>query len=74
MKEALSVIASAWSVAFMLLFLGMCSLLDDSIETAKPMFTTAFFVLMTLAVTGSGWLGYRSRVKQERKREDAKNG
>lgn len=57
-SEALKVIASAWSVAFIALF--FLSFRPD--RNPDPIVT---LILFALAVTGSGWLWYRSRKKAE---------
>lgn len=63
MKEALSVIASAWSVAFISIFV-VYALVPQQHDPV------VWFSLDALAVTGFGWLIYRHNSK----RKDAKNG
>jgi hypothetical protein len=63
MKEALMVIASAWSVAFIVLFLA-------SVATApqaglSPERVHIILLLLVGAVTGSGWLWFRHKLKKQ---------
>lgn len=62
MKEAWSVIASAWSVAFMLVFVAWAI---ADIDHAPAMGITLFVA----GVTGAGWLGYRASLKERRNKE-----
>lgn len=62
--EALKVIASAWAVAFIILF-GLWTL---TLPTVKPdhrilIWFAIWLVLLSGAVTGAGWLYYRSTSK-----------
>jgi hypothetical protein len=66
MKEALMIIASAWSTAFILLFLLF--VVTDKASTPEEQIIRAH-VIVTLfigAVTGSGWLWFRSHSKKHR--------
>jgi hypothetical protein len=62
MKETLMVIASAWSVAFIVLFVA-------SVTTAPqgglPPERVHIILLMLIgSVTGSGWLWFRHKLKK----------
>ncbi len=61
MKEALSIIASAWSVAFIVLFVFYIPNI-----TATTISGAVFFFLLGGAVTGAGWLAYRSDIRSRR--------
>jgi hypothetical protein len=56
--EALKVIASAWSVAFIIMF--VIFQLND-LGKSHPIL---WLFLLTSAVTGSGWLTYRAQSKE----------
>lgn len=68
MKEALKTIASAWAVAFIILFaafiLSPLPVNDPGKMIVRGHLDFTFFVG---AVTGAGWLWYRSRERQRGK-------
>lgn len=70
MKEALSVIASAWSVAFIVMFAAVCAFSVNSNPVDKEAYAYLFCILLASSITGIGWLIYRHNSK----RKDAKNG
>lgn len=68
-KEALMVIASAWSVAFIvLLIFAVVTSEPSEPSTAR---VHVIFMLLIGAVTGSGWLWFRGELKQRRRTKDA---
>lgn len=54
---AMKVIASAWSGAFIVAFLLWCSSVQSKPDTLLTLF------LLAGAITGGGWLSYRSAEK-----------
>jgi hypothetical protein len=63
MKEALKVIASAWSVAFVVLFLASVTTAPQAGLSPERVHIILF--LMVGAVTGSGWLWFRHKLKKQ---------
>ena len=63
MKEALMVIASAWSVAFIVLFLASVTTAPQSELSPERVHIILF--LLVGAVTGSGWLWFRHKLKKQ---------
>lgn len=64
MKQTLSIIASAWSTAFIGLFLVYAAAktpLDPAVAEARA---RAIIVLFVAAVTGTGWLWHRHALKR----------
>lgn len=55
-KEALMVVASAWAVAFIVLFLASVGFAPDR---PSPERVDIMLFLMVGAITGSGWLRFR---------------
>jgi hypothetical protein len=63
MKEALMVIASAWSVAFIVLFLASVTTAPQAGLSPERVHIILF--LLVGAVTGSGWLWFRHKLKKQ---------
>lgn len=64
MKEALMIIASAWSVAFIILFVA-CVLNLSAVAPGDPDTTARLTcILLAGAVTGVGWLWFRHERKK----------
>jgi protein-S-isoprenylcysteine O-methyltransferase Ste14 len=63
MKEALKVIASAWSVAFVVLFFASVTTAPQAGLSSERVHIILF--LMVAAVTGSGWLWFRHKLKKQ---------
>lgn len=62
MKEALMVIASAWSVAFIVLFLASVTTAPQAELSPERVHIILF--LLVGAVTSSGWLWFRHKLKK----------
>lgn len=63
MKEALMVIASAWSVAFIVLFVAAVTTApQDGLSSER---VHVILLLLIGAVTGSGWLWFRHKLKKQ---------
>jgi len=63
MKEALSVISSAWAVAFIVTFI-LWAIAPIEHDVWMTMF------LLVSAVTGTGWLVYRFELKRKARKDD----
>lgn len=65
MKQALMVIASAWSTAFIILFFAFAILCTPISPTRAEVYGDAPFILLAGAVTGVGWLWFRRETKKK---------
>jgi hypothetical protein len=63
MKEALMVIASAWSVAFVVLFVASVATAPQG--ALSPERVHIILLLLIGTVTGSGWLWFRHKLKKQ---------
>jgi hypothetical protein len=61
--KAIKIIVSAWSVAFIIMFFVVLASTEPSDPSRKSSYILLIFVLFSLAVTGVGWLWYRSGEK-----------
>jgi hypothetical protein len=66
MKEALSIVASAWSTAFIALFLVYAVAEMPRDPLLAEVRARAIIVLFVGAVTGAGWLWHRHAIKKRR--------
>ena len=64
MKEALSIVASAWSMAFIALFLVYAVAEMPPDPQLAEVRAWAVIVLFIGAVTGAGWLWHRHAMKK----------
>jgi hypothetical protein len=63
MKEALMVITSAWSVTFIVLFLASVTTVPQ--DGLSPERVHIILFLLVGAVTGSGWLWFRHKLRKQ---------
>jgi hypothetical protein len=61
-REALKVIASGWAVAFIGVFIAFVGAIRPGFDDA---FAVDVFISFVGAITGMGWLIYRSREKRK---------
>lgn len=66
MKEALMVMASAWSTAFIVLFLVFTAADKPVAPDMADARVHVICVLFAGAVTGAGWLWFRRQLKKRR--------
>ena len=66
MKEALMIIASAWSVAFIVLFFVFAAADKPVAPSMADARIHVIFVLFVGAITGVGWLWFRRQLKKGR--------
>jgi membrane protein DedA with SNARE-associated domain len=70
MKEALMVMVSAWSIAFIVLFLVFATVDKPVAPDMADARVHVIFVLFVGAVTGAGWLWFRRQLKKRRQTEE----
>jgi hypothetical protein len=67
MKEALMVIASAWSTTFIILFFAFTTVGTTIAPSDVDARAHVIFALFVGAVTGAGWLWFRREAKKSRR-------